>query len=603
MFTPLNIVSLACAILLCLLAADAKAANRWGRMAVVARISRWGAARLPRLSFWVGCWVALGVLLRLWFLLSMSERVSIEEIWTMMDARSLLDSGKTVEGQAWPAMLARWGGEAEGPLLLWLSLPLVRLFGQTGFVVGLPMCVISCLAMVALWDFARRCFSERAGLWALILCAVSPFLLQQCRWAQSWGLFPHLLMLALWAFSRERHRAGWYICGVLLLALSMYTIDIAWYVLPLFVLLSLPLMCRMRGIRLWQGFLAVLLFVVVSLPALSTWTLSVFGGEESRVLGLGVEAVDEFSHTRDSVVLTLYDGPEADSLAYTDEKEQALLYLPWGRYSVNVSMLGLNLFESLYNLVRNTALESPPYLEYSGSYYPPKAGWLYFCSIPLTLLGILLVAVRAGRRRLLQKDAPEPRRLGMWLLLIVAASSLPLLLHTGLSMPHFTFLFYPVLLLTVCGILYVVERVRLSALLLSLLLLINTGDFVLTRPDTTFLFPGFEEAVAYAAEQPAERVVATIQLFPYPAPGWIAQGMTIWGFGLDGAYVRGEEELPGELPYEERFSYVYFPNYDWSQAEENTVYILHNAEAYVVDGEGYTLADFGEYMVMTPEGM
>ncbi|MDR3051408.1 MAG: glycosyltransferase family 39 protein [Oscillospiraceae bacterium] len=539
------------------------------------------------------CLIAAGTALRLLAMLRMGESALLpEEIETAVQARSLWLSGKSLEGHPWPAMLPGLSAEGNGSLLTWLAMPLLALTGLAGFSQRLPMLLVQALGLYALWRTLRDALSPRAALWALGIAAVSPWALLQSGWAQSWALLPHLLMLAIWLFTRPCRRTACLLGGAILLALAMYTGDTAWFVAPLFVTAALAVLWARKAVTWRQTLAALGVWALVAAPALGAWTAQTFHLPGHTVLGMYVEATERYPHNSDWVTQDVKwdDDWHGNQDWWPRERELR------GR-DPHIARLYEDVLSNLYRGVLTVAMQNVEDPASAVAVLDPEQGFLYLCSLPLMLLGAVRLLSRLLARR---KRSPAAGTLwALWGCLAGAALCF-LLLHMRLAPAHYGVLFYPAVLLVAAGASYIARRLRFAGLPLAAVYAVALGLLLARTPDLGPTYPGLSDALAYAAAMDTPKTVVTTRLYPNDNPGRAAALQAIRAYGLDPAYVRGETQTPGQLPYAERFSYIYFPSYTQGFASD-AAYVLYGSEAEQVDPAGFReIITFGEYAVLLP---
>ncbi len=533
-------------------------------------------------------WIARGALLP-------------EEIWTGLQADALLRSGRDLMGKPWPVTLAGWLGEPNGPLLSWLAMLPQAVFGRGALALRLPMLLLQTISLWALWDLIRRAYSPRAAFWALLLASLSPWQLLQSRWSIGWELLPYLMLLSVWMFARQRRVTLWLCGGAAVLAMAMYTGDAAWYIVPLFVLIALASLLRLRAARWRSALPALLIFCLLSAPALYTLAAQHFALPERRVLGLQAGQVPGYAHAGDWILSD--ERPVTSSYASDTMQPQVGFgpqMIPLLQGDWRVASLHTDLFESGYATLKGTVLQYTDDPGYTLGFFLPEQGYLYLCSIPLTLLGFFYLLRASKRRREASVEPPPARRLADALLLAWIFAATPFLLtHLKLTLPHYAALFFPLLLCAACGAAYVAKRARWAALLLLTIYCASLGQFLVQGYNPEPTFPGLTDALAYTKAQDSPRLVITTRLYPHEKPVDVATLATSWVYDLDPAYVRGEAELPGKAPFVERFLPTDFPSFDFEAAGDATL-LLHTSEEILLDTSLYRLSYFGEYVVAEP---
>lgn len=492
MFSTISLLCTGIMGLLCLIAGDRRMRRGVDRVLEAARIPRGGALSergwlLPALL------LVLGLLLRLGQMVRMRDAALPAEIWTLLEARSLWQTGRGAQGLPFYAPLPGPGGAPTGPLLVWLTAPLLPLLGESLWAVRLPMLLLQMLGMAALGDLVRRAFSRSAACWALLLLAVSPWQLMQSGWSLAWQTYPHVLLLGVWAFSRKAGCPVWSLLGTALFALSLYACDTAAYVTPVvFVAVLLVAWRRGRLALPWVG-LCALVFAALG------WTaFAQAGGYAQRLLWRVPTLVGEgYGSYPDMPPITEY----------------GLQVLPLWRNDAAFAGVFTNLYHALIRLLNASVLQYDQGLEDTAAFFVGRYGFLYLFSIPLTLLGCLRLVIRVAQKITASRSekgvSGDPGGAIRLMLLALCFGSFPfLLLHAGLEMRHYAVLFYPLVLSTAAGAAWVARRVRLSGLVMALLYGVGLLTFLLRGVPLDAAVPVQEAA------PPPESAVVAVEPFP-----------------------------------------------------------------------------------------
>ncbi|GAB4155892.1 MAG: hypothetical protein Fur005_08750 [Roseiflexaceae bacterium] len=142
----------------------------------------------------------LGAALRLYLLDQLPAGFFQDEAVAMVDAWSLLQTGRDHLGAVWPLGAFESFGDWVSPLLNYTLLPSVWLFGPTPFAARLPAAIAGTLAIPAAYLAARAFGLPRwaAGFAALVV-ALSPWQILRSRVASPPALVPLMWLLTLWA--------------------------------------------------------------------------------------------------------------------------------------------------------------------------------------------------------------------------------------------------------------------------------------------------------------------------------------------------------------------------------------------------------------------
>jgi len=173
------------------------------------------------------------------------------------DAYALLLTGADRHGVWLPTHLTAWGYGQMSPLLTWLTVPFVAVFGLGRLAARLPMLLVSLGSLWVAFRFAGRLWGRGAALCVLFMLAVNPWHIMQSRWALDCNLLPHFILFACYALyravgrdDRPRSSAGnpyaitddrgrsslhiqWFYASMILFALCLYSYGIALYAVSL----------------------------------------------------------------------------------------------------------------------------------------------------------------------------------------------------------------------------------------------------------------------------------------------------------------------------------------------------------------------------------
>ena len=83
--------------------------------------------------------------------------INVDEIITAINAKSIAETGKDIQGQSFPIYLKGWGGQSI--ILLYFMTLTIKIFGYNLFAIRLPMLIISCISLFVFYDFIKNnCF-------------------------------------------------------------------------------------------------------------------------------------------------------------------------------------------------------------------------------------------------------------------------------------------------------------------------------------------------------------------------------------------------------------------------------------------------------------
>lgn len=120
-----------------------------------------------------------------------------DEAMAAVDAKALADYGTDRYGMRYPVHFTAWRTSQMSVLLSYCMIPFIKLLGFSTVSTRLPMLVISCLGLLALYLFGRQLAGKWTGMIVLILGIISPWHYMQSRWSFDCNLFPHVFLIAV----------------------------------------------------------------------------------------------------------------------------------------------------------------------------------------------------------------------------------------------------------------------------------------------------------------------------------------------------------------------------------------------------------------------
>lgn len=125
------------------------------------------------------------------------KEVNVDEMMLAVNAKSIADTGKDINGISYPVYLLGLGGQSVA--LLYITVFCIKIFGYSLFAVRLPMLVISIVSLIVFYDLVRRMSKNNIiALICLGLLAISPWHILQSLWELDCNILPHILLLSVY---------------------------------------------------------------------------------------------------------------------------------------------------------------------------------------------------------------------------------------------------------------------------------------------------------------------------------------------------------------------------------------------------------------------
>lgn len=177
-----------------------------------------------------------------------------------------------------PAYLIAWGsGQNAG--YAYLIMPFIQILGLSVFSVRLPMALVGCVSMWALYTILRRHPDKYLPLVGLFLLAICPWHVLKSRWALESNLFPDMLLwgTALICAGLAGGKKRFFIGGFFIWGLSTWAYATSFIMLPIFVLPVAWVLWRKKHLRLGELVACGLAFLAASWPIILFTLVTAFG--------------------------------------------------------------------------------------------------------------------------------------------------------------------------------------------------------------------------------------------------------------------------------------------------------------------------------------
>jgi 4-amino-4-deoxy-L-arabinose transferase-like glycosyltransferase len=216
--------------------------------------------------------VAAGAALRFYHISAVPPGLQQDEAVYGYDAYSIFQTGRDHLGHPFPFVSLENFGDWSSPLLTFILVPFVGVFGLNVEVIRTVTAILGLIAVPAVFLLAVLLFQRpAAGVIAAWLIALSPFHVHLSRWAVIPSLVPTMVALTLlafvWAMRNRNERA--FVLAALLACLTMATYHSMKLYVPLALIPAFLIYRRtIFALKLEALFYAALIFVALAGPIL-----------------------------------------------------------------------------------------------------------------------------------------------------------------------------------------------------------------------------------------------------------------------------------------------------------------------------------------------
>lgn len=409
----------------------------------------------PRLSLFLI--VIVGFLLRVLFINSSPPALYGDELTITLDVYSILKTGQDQLGNFLPLTFHMSAGRPAG--YVYGSIPFVAIFGPTAIGVRALSILSGIGVIILLYLLGKKLFSEKVGLLAAVIGAVSPWEISLSRGGFEAHFALFLALLGTYLFILAKQKPILYIFSALSFGLTLHT----YLTYKVTILLFLPLLLWYhRGLKKVilenKKYVLIGIFVFIVLGGLA-FSQTFLAGSENRFLNINI-----FSQSNIK-----------DSIEQKINSERQITKLPWFLSIVfyNKPVEFTKIF--IENYLQNFSID---FLILHGDRNPrhnmATMGEIYFVELILIFIGLVTFWNQARRVVLF---------LIFWILLApipTAVVDLPHALRSAFMLP-------PLVLLSALGFVTILNYK--NKIFTSLILLFFTIQFVFLIQKLYFLAP------------------------------------------------------------------------------------------------------------------
>ncbi|MDP4182520.1 MAG: glycosyltransferase family 39 protein [Bacillota bacterium] len=551
-------------------------------------------------KIFVGILLAIGCTIRLWKFGVVPAGFNQDGAMGAVDALALANHATDRFGAFMPVHFTAWGFGQMSVLLSYLTIPFIKIFGFNRYTVRLPVVIISILAIWILYLLCKIIFNKKAALCILAFCAINPWHIMQSRWALDCNMLPHFLLFSIYflTIGIKRNKIFLYI-SMLFFGFTMYTYGIAWYSIPLLLLITFIIFLNKNILKLKDVILLSLTYLFVAWP--------IFGVMMVNLLKL---------KSINTQFFTIPYFP--DSHRKTD-----ILFF---------SQSFLSQFKSNLEAIWNVVFLQKPDLIWNTI---PEYGSLYLFSIPYVLLGIagfIHMYRRIVNKSIIESDKAVKNdtfsndiescestdsgdKSGSYLLVPLliwfCTAVLSGTIINDINVNRINIIFYPLIIFGGLGIYLVIKKYKLLIIPIIAIYIIGFVGFNISYFGETSnrlaacFFDGFGEALEYAQNFDADEVYVT-NWTQSKGSWWVSEPLVLFYNKIDALYYQGKVDAYSKsgkklLPYRQRYKYTYF-NIRSFDPNKKAVYVINNNELNLVkNNNNFIIVRYSYYSAVLPK--
>ncbi len=207
----------------------------------------------------------IGIFARTWEFASLPPGLNPDEASIGVEAYYLYKFGMDRFGLSYPVHFISWGS-GQNTFYAYLLMPFVALKGINAFSVRLPMMLAGILSLPLVFVAGKKMIGDKFALLLMFLMAVSPWHIVNSRWAVESNIMPFLFLAAFTALTVATQKNWWFLVSSIFFALCLYAYGTAYVGVPVFLLLTVPLLLKLKRVTWTQVIFGAVAFILIAIP-------------------------------------------------------------------------------------------------------------------------------------------------------------------------------------------------------------------------------------------------------------------------------------------------------------------------------------------------
>lgn len=231
-----------------------------------------------KIIFWST--IVIGILLRILFLDKFPAGLNCDEASVSYNAFSILNTLSDRYGNFLPVYTPAFGG-GQSVLLVYLSIPFVKLLGLNIIATRLPMAIISCISLIVFYKILKLTdFDDRTKFFSLLFFALNPWHIMKSRWGLDCNIFPDIMLIAIFFLIKYYHNRSkknkimsnnkFLYLFFIFIAISAYSYATSYVALSIFCITLFVYGIKTKSIDTKQILISILIILII------TWPLIIF---------------------------------------------------------------------------------------------------------------------------------------------------------------------------------------------------------------------------------------------------------------------------------------------------------------------------------------
>lgn len=233
--------------------------------------------------------MVVGFIIRLINLEKMPNGLIPDEASAGYEAFSILNYGTDRLGKSYPVFLISWGS-GQNALYTYILIPFIKILGLTKFAVRLPMAIISCVSIIAMYYLLKNIFNKKIATVGVIFLAICPWHIMKARYGLESNIFPNVVLFAIlfMTLGIKKYKMSIFYLGWALIGLSTYAYGTSYFFVTIFSIITIPFLLIKKEVKFKNAFIAILIAIAIASPIIIMILINTFDLPEIKFLGFTI---------------------------------------------------------------------------------------------------------------------------------------------------------------------------------------------------------------------------------------------------------------------------------------------------------------------------
>ncbi len=224
----------------------------------------------------------------------------VDEIMTVLNARSIADNAQSITGIRLPFYFDTWIYGGQSPFATYLTALSVRLLPYSMLAVRLPALVIGMASLFAFYGFLREIIKNERYITVIFLFgAFSPWHLFSGSYVLDCNYFAHAVIIAMYFLAKAINggKAVYYVLSMAFFALGFYSYMASVFFIPIMLAVAFIYLLASRKVSVGKTALSVISLALFSLPFILFGLVNVGAVDEFELLGFSFYKMPEYNRS------------------------------------------------------------------------------------------------------------------------------------------------------------------------------------------------------------------------------------------------------------------------------------------------------------------